>query len=259
MYRPETSPLKLVKRRVFWGTASATTKSSSQRGGPPWRIRWRVRSKRADQSPANPGVAHSRSANRKRAATFNMVARPGFAAKAQEAFANAAFGRLTIGRSLPSCPTRAAAKTELEDTHSVHLAQTPFLHEHDHASGTRRQLDVAGEAAAPFDRANLAQAAQDGHVVQAAPLVLAGVHLRRPAFVGQCQPDIRRSGRGVDLHLDTGGGAQQMHPDLLPQPGAPNLFHRPPAVVANEFRDAIDHHLWGVGACYAESAGDGRD
>src|ERR1017187_4864590 len=96
MYRPETSPLKLVKRRVFWGTASATTKSSSKYGGPPWRIRWRVRSKRADQSPASPGVAHSRSANRRRAATFNMVARPGLAAKAQEAFANAR-GTLWVG------------------------------------------------------------------------------------------------------------------------------------------------------------------
>src|ERR1017187_9900621 len=74
MYRPETSPLKLVKRRVFWGTASASTKESSKYGGPPWRIRWRVRSKRADQSPANPGVAQRTRANKKRAATFNMVA-----------------------------------------------------------------------------------------------------------------------------------------------------------------------------------------
>src|ERR1035438_4777885 len=92
-------------------------------------------------------------------------------------------------------------------------------------------------------------------MMKAVPLVLARGDLRSPAIVGQGQPDIRRLGRGIDLHADSRRRPRETHADLFPRPGAADLQRRPPFVVAHKLRDAIDYHLRRVRSVDAESAG----
>jgi malonate decarboxylase alpha subunit len=154
------------------------------------------------------------------------------------------------------CAGLAVPAVDSQRPDAVHLAQTAILHKDNHtAVGGRFDRTVEGRAA--FDRADLSQAAQDGHMMQAAPHILARRDLRRSAIVGQGQPDIGSLGGGFDSHLDPGRGTRQMHAYLRPRPGSGNLLHGPCCVVPHKFRGAIDHHLRRVRALGAESAGVG--